>query len=413
MKPDLFTLDKDPLIYFLLHSGVFVAGLGLLFFLLGLCMGWAVWSRHKRRVRLLMREDSELREEIADLKRKLAAATLQQRPAISSGTQGPEKPATVPAPAWQAKAVLPSDSGSEAAPRVQKPASPAPRSFPPAPVLPQAAQSGLAATTASIPSPVSPAPSSPAGAVSRSPQKVKLPAPQAPAQPKPPAAPQQEALPADPPQPAPAPPLTPAPTSPVQGTPAAASFLLNEPAWEPAPESPLLSGEELQKIGPLVSSLSAQGPGTASPGSTVSKDTVAEVEPFSFLLDDAAPAAFKAAPPVSTGPGPNMQGLAAAVGRVARAPRLPAPVQPPSGTVNDLLLGPVFRQRPAEVDDLTRIQGITLAIQAHLAELGIYTFRQIAGWTPRNLREISLRLAFKDRIEREQWVQQARHLLGL
>lgn len=397
MKSDLFTFDKDPLIYFLLHSGVFVAGLGLLFFLLGLCMGWAVWSRHKRRVRLLMREDSELREEIADLKRKLAAATLQQRPAISSGHQGQEQPATLPAPAWLAKAVLPADSGSEAAPQVQKPASPAPRSFPPAPVLPPVASPGLAATTASVLSPVSPAPPSPAAAVSRSPQKVKLPAPQAPAQPKPPVA---------------TPPLTPPPAFPVQGTPAAASFLLNEPAWEPAPESPLLSGEELQKMGPLVSSLSAQGQGTASPGSAVSKDTAAEVEPFSFLLDYAAPAAFKAAPQ-ATGPGANMLGLAAAVGRVARAPRLPAPVQPPSGTVNDLLLGPVFRQRPAEVDDLTRIQGITLAIQAHLAELGIYTFRQIAGWTPRNLREISLRLAFKDRIEREQWVQQARHLLEL
>jgi hypothetical protein len=39
MKIEFPILESEPLIYFLLHSGVFVFALASLFFLLGMCMG--------------------------------------------------------------------------------------------------------------------------------------------------------------------------------------------------------------------------------------------------------------------------------------------------------------------------------------------------------------------------------------
>jgi predicted flap endonuclease-1-like 5' DNA nuclease len=49
-------------------------------------------------------------------------------------------------------------------------------------------------------------------------------------------------------------------------------------------------------------------------------------------------------------------------------------------------------------------------LQQRLNETGIYTFKQIAMWTPEQAREFSSRLSFKDRVEREHWVEQARDL---
>ena len=70
-------------------------------------------------------------------------------------------------------------------------------------------------------------------------------------------------------------------------------------------------------------------------------------------------------------------------------------------------LGLIFREPPAQADDLTKIKGIATFLEKRLHELGIYTFQQTASWEERHIREISSRLAFKDRIVREKWVEQA------
>jgi predicted flap endonuclease-1-like 5' DNA nuclease len=61
-------------------------------------------------------------------------------------------------------------------------------------------------------------------------------------------------------------------------------------------------------------------------------------------------------------------------------------------------------------DDLQRISGIGPGIEKTLHELGIYHFRQIAGFTPENVLWVDRRLRFKGRIEREDWIGQARQL---
>ena len=44
--------------------------------------------------------------------------------------------------------------------------------------------------------------------------------------------------------------------------------------------------------------------------------------------------------------------------------------------------------------------------------MGVYTYAQIAAWNDEHIREFSSRLAFKDRIHRERWVEQAKELVA-
>lgn len=61
-------------------------------------------------------------------------------------------------------------------------------------------------------------------------------------------------------------------------------------------------------------------------------------------------------------------------------------------------------------DDLTRIKGIGAKLNAVLNDLGVFHFEQIASWTPENCAWIDEHLAFKGRVQREGWVEQARRL---
>ena len=63
------------------------------------------------------------------------------------------------------------------------------------------------------------------------------------------------------------------------------------------------------------------------------------------------------------------------------------------------------------VDNLQQIRGIGPKIAGILKELGIERFEQIAGWTPENIDWINAHLKFKGRVEREQWIAQAKTLI--
>lgn len=75
-------------------------------------------------------------------------------------------------------------------------------------------------------------------------------------------------------------------------------------------------------------------------------------------------------------------------------------------------------QRPAGLvtaredkpDDLKLIKGIGRQNEGRLHGLGIWHFEQIAAWTPDNVEWVGGYLAFPGRIEREDWVGQARLL---
>jgi len=61
-------------------------------------------------------------------------------------------------------------------------------------------------------------------------------------------------------------------------------------------------------------------------------------------------------------------------------------------------------------DDLKEISGIGLKIEDLLHELGIFHFDQIAHWTKDQIKWIEQYLNFKGRVERENWVGQAKIL---
>ncbi len=62
------------------------------------------------------------------------------------------------------------------------------------------------------------------------------------------------------------------------------------------------------------------------------------------------------------------------------------------------------------VEDLKRIRGIGVLIEKKLNSLGVTGYEQIAHWTNADIDRVSQILDFKGRIERENWVEQARIL---
>ena len=66
---------------------------------------------------------------------------------------------------------------------------------------------------------------------------------------------------------------------------------------------------------------------------------------------------------------------------------------------------------PSEgADDLKRIKGIGPKNEGALNDLGIFTFKQIAEWSPENIDWVEDRLEFPGRIQREDWIAQAKIL---
>ncbi|MEM1296665.1 MAG: hypothetical protein AAGH89_14955, partial [Verrucomicrobiota bacterium] len=79
----------------------------------------------------------------------------------------------------------------------------------------------------------------------------------------------------------------------------------------------------------------------------------------------------------------------------------------------DPLLGVVYDDPPVTSDDLTRIDGIEMDLEGDLNDLGVHRLEQSANWSPKNADDFSRRLHLGEQIENEDWVSQARHLVGL
>ena len=62
-------------------------------------------------------------------------------------------------------------------------------------------------------------------------------------------------------------------------------------------------------------------------------------------------------------------------------------------------------------DDLTRIKGIKGGISQQLHAFGIFTYRQIVEWDEEDMLAFSELLAFKNRLHRDKWQDQARALM--
>jgi predicted flap endonuclease-1-like 5' DNA nuclease len=90
----------------------------------------------------------------------------------------------------------------------------------------------------------------------------------------------------------------------------------------------------------------------------------------------------------------------------ARAPAPDRVASVPRETPRGLLA-----ERPAQIDRLQAISGIGPVLERVLNELGIYRFGQLARLTPDHIEWLASRIDwFPQRIQREDWVGQARRL---
>jgi predicted flap endonuclease-1-like 5' DNA nuclease len=128
-------------------------------------------------------------------------------------------------------------------------------------------------------------------------------------------------------------------------------------------------------------------PKAEAEGAPVSSAPASETGADSASAPVAAAAPEATAPAVSAASAP----VSAAAGTGTRPPALDAP-------------------RGGKGDDLKRIRGIGKQNEGRLHGLGIWHFDQIAGWSAEQVRWVGDFLAFPGRIEREDWVAQAKVL---
>lgn len=88
-----------------------------------------------------------------------------------------------------------------------------------------------------------------------------------------------------------------------------------------------------------------------------------------------------------------------ALARTSVAPIMPEDFVKPKST-----------DKPDMPDDLKAISGIGPKLEAVLNSLGVWTYAQIADWTPNEVAWVDDYLQFKGRIERDDWIAQAAEL---
>ncbi|MEO0689535.1 MAG: helix-hairpin-helix domain-containing protein [Pseudomonadota bacterium] len=97
----------------------------------------------------------------------------------------------------------------------------------------------------------------------------------------------------------------------------------------------------------------------------------------------------------------------------------PVPVPSPAPTPAPEPAPPTIKDTPAPApsaeasDDLRKIKGVGPKLVTMLNENGVTSFAQIAAWTESDVAEIDPKLGrFTGRIERDQWVEQAKLLIS-
>lgn len=128
-------------------------------------------------------------------------------------------------------------------------------------------------------------------------------------------------------------------------------------------------------------------------------------QPPAQLATALRPVQSAPAPPVNVIPAAPVAAAAPAVvtgAPVTPAPSAPLPAQPAVSAPRIV--------RVAVADDLKRVKGIGVVIENKLRSMGITSYTQIAAWGEADIERVSQALDFRGRIERENWIDQAKIL---
>ncbi len=103
------------------------------------------------------------------------------------------------------------------------------------------------------------------------------------------------------------------------------------------------------------------------------------------------------------------KGAAAAASRASS--RKPAVKKPAAKGKTAAKRAPAKRKSAAaKKDDLKKISGVGPTIEKKLNAMGVKTYKQIANWKAADVKKADEKLNFKGRIQREDWVKQAKVL---
>ena len=132
-----------------------------------------------------------------------------------------------------------------------------------------------------------------------------------------------------------------------------------------------------------------------------------------------AEAAAEAAPEAAPEPGAAAEATPEAAAEAAPEPEaapeakaVPEP-EPPAKAVPDKqpdAAQPLFAAPEDEPDDLKKISGVGPVLEGKLHELGITRFSQIAAFSAEDITRVDDALSFKGRVERDDWIGQAKTL---
>lgn len=118
--------------------------------------------------------------------------------------------------------------------------------------------------------------------------------------------------------------------------------------------------------------------------------------------------------PLSPRNAPNVEKPAKPAGKVVVM--LNAGDIDPAGNFDDAKVTkvePLYLAKPdGKADDLKKIKGIGATLERLLNDLGLWHYRQIAALTPGEIAWVNSKIDFKGRVQRDQWVSQARALIG-
>ena len=79
-------------------------------------------------------------------------------------------------------------------------------------------------------------------------------------------------------------------------------------------------------------------------------------------------------------------------------------------TASEAAVTPLFDTPKGAADDLKKISGVGPVLEKKLNALGITQYAQVAAFSPEDIERVDAELNFKGRIERENWLEQAKTL---
>jgi predicted flap endonuclease-1-like 5' DNA nuclease len=148
---------------------------------------------------------------------------------------------------------------------------------------------------------------------------------------------------------------------------------------------------------------------TQAAAPTVAASPSRDSAPVGLMDAGATDAAAKTAEPAR---GPE----AAKVDTVSKQPAKAAASEAPTDTPKRAAVAAdgkpatLSAPRGGGADDLKRITGVGPKLEGTLNDLGFWHFDQIAAWRKKEIEWVDSRLKFKGRIERDNWVDQAKAL---